>query len=223
MHVPLNTGRIFAIGDIHGQSGELDALLARLDALDPAAGLVFMGDYIDRGGHTREVIERLLALRRIRPDSVFLMGNHEAALLHFAATGDHESLRLLRAVGFQATLDSYGATAGFRGLNFMPEAHAEFLHELSPWHRHGSHIFFHAPMPAGADPSQADPARLETMLGNRAIDTAGWAASGETLVFGHVPLETPLVLPGLIGIDTGAGRGGVLTALELPELRFHHA
>jgi serine/threonine protein phosphatase 1 len=214
---------LFAIGDIHGEVGRLDALLARLDALNPSAGLVFMGDYIDRGVGSREVIERLLAIRAARPGTVFLTGNHEALLLHYAATGDHETLRLMRAIGFQATLDSYGAEAGFRGLSFMPEAHAEFLHELSRWHRWGDYVFFHAPLPVGADPLRASVPELESMLGNRTIDARGWAGRGETLVFGHMPLETPLVLPGLIGIDTGCGRGGFLTALELPDRRFHHA
>jgi len=214
---------VFAIGDIHGEMRRLDALLARLDALNKDASLVFMGDYMDRGGDSREVIERLVDIKQARPDTVFLMGNHEAALLHFASTGDHEYLRLLRSVGFQATLDSYGAAAGFKGLDFMPVEHREFLTSLSRWHRVPGYVFFHAPMPYGADPSQASPTELETLLGNRTISADGWAASGETLIFGHMPLETPLVLPGIIGIDTGCGRGGVLTALELPEVRFHHA
>lgn len=75
------TRTIFAIGDIHGQADKLDALLGRLAGLDAAARLVFLGDYIDRGPHSRQVVDRLLALRRERPDTVFLMGNHEAALL----------------------------------------------------------------------------------------------------------------------------------------------
>ena len=214
---------IFAVGDIHGQADKLGSLLNRLAGLKPEARYVFLGDYLDRGRQSREVLERLLALKAERPDTVFLMGNHEAALLRYEATRDAQELRLLRSVGFQATLDSYGADPGFQGLGFMPAGHRDFLKGLGRWHRQDGYVFFHAPLPAGADPDAASPVELEALLGNRRPDPEGWAASGQTLVFGHVPLETPLVAPGLIGLDTGAGSGRVLTALELPELRFHHA
>lgn len=213
---------IFAIGDIHGNADKLDLLLARLAGLDPDSLLVFLGDYIDRGAQSRQVLDRLLKLRRRRPDTVFLMGNHEAILLRYLATNDPEDLRLLRSIGFQATLDSYRASAGFKGLDFMPAEHQDFLKSLKRWHQLGGYVFFHAPLPAGVDQSKTVFSELETMLDNRMIDSDGWKQRGETLVFGHVPLETPLVAPGLIGIDTGTGSGRTLTAVELPAVRFHH-
>ena len=213
---------IFAVGDIHGQAGRLDALLGRLAGLDPAARLVFLGDYIDRGAHSRQVVDRLLVLAQERPDTVFLMGNHEAALLRYDASRSPEDLRLLRTFGFQATLDSYASPPGRIGLDFMPENHRRFFRELRRWFRCGPYVFFHAPLPCGVDPDAAKAHELEYLLSNRTIDEA-WQASGQTLVFGHVPLETPLTAPGLIGVDTGAGWGSVLTAVELPALRFHHA
>lgn len=218
-----NGGRLFAIGDVHGHLDRLDPLLARLAALDPAARLVFMGDYIDRGAQSRQVIERLLEIQRARPDTVFLLGNHEEALLRYGATQDPEDLRSLRGMGFEATLESYGSRSGASGLAFMPEEHRTFLLGLSRWFRMPGHVFFHAPLPYGVDPGKADVHALEGLLANREIDREGWARSGETQVFGHIPFEAPLVAPGLIGIDTGAGHGRVLTALELPEVRFHHA
>ena len=214
---------IFAIGDIHGQADRLEALLGRLTGLDPAARLVFLGDYIDRGAQSRQVVERLTALGRERPDAVFLMGNHEAALLRYDASHSPEDLRLLRSFGFQATLDSYASEPGQTGLDFMPQSHRQFFRNLRRWFRSGPYAFFHAPLPWGADPDAVDAAALEYLLSNRTIDADGWRMSGQTLVFGHVPLETPLAAPGLIGVDTGAGWGSVLTAAELPALRFHHA
>lgn len=214
---------IFAIGDIHGQAGKLDSLLGRLAGLAPRALFVFLGDYIDRGGQTRLVVERLLDFGRERPDTVFLMGNHEAALLRYDATRSHEDLRRMRGTGFQATLDSYGTAPGSTGLDFMPGEHRRFFRGLSRWSRHGPYVFFHAPLPFGTDPDAAGEAELEGLLSNRAIAPQGWSESGLTLVFGHVPLATPLAAPGLIGVDTGAGSGRVLTAVELPPVRFHHA
>lgn len=215
---------LFVIGDIHGHVNRLGALLGRLLALNPSARLIFLGDYVDRGNYSRRVVDTLLDIRRARPDTVFLMGNHESVLLRYAHSRDVEDLRILRQMGFQATLDSYRAQPGSTGLDFMPQEHQSFfLHGLKRWHREPGYVFFHAPMPHGTDPDLADSHQLDTLLSNRIVSPEGWAESGQTLVFGHVPLVTPLVGPGLMGLDTGAGQEFVLTALELPELRFHHA
>lgn len=217
----METGRIFAFGDVHGRLDRLRALLGRLTAMDPAARLVFLGDYIDRGPQSRQVVDLLLELVRRRPDTVLLMGNHEAALQRYGASSGPEDLRLLRAMGFQATLDSYGAAPGLEGLAFLPPEHRDFFAGLRRWHVEGGWVFCHAPIAPGVDPDLAGPVELDRLLSSRLIDGEAWAASGKTLVFGHVPFETPLVAPGLIGVDTGAG--AALTAVELPELRFHHA
>ncbi len=117
----------------------------------PEARLVFLGDYVDRGPQSRRVLDRLLSLRRERPDTVFLMGNHEAALLRYDATRNGDDLRFLRGVGFQATLDSYGSPPGFSGLDFMPREHLEFLRGLV-LAAHRVVCLFHAPLPWGVDP-----------------------------------------------------------------------
>jgi len=213
--------RIFAFGDIHGRAAQLAALLGRLTALAPEALLVFLGDYIDRGEQSRQVVDLLLALREKRPDTVFLMGNHEVALKRFAASCSPDDLREMRTLGFQATLDSYGVSPGSCGIAFMPQAHRDFFAGLTRWFAAGSYVFCHSPIAYGVDPDQADDFALDGLLSSRQVDAGGWAASGKTLVFGHVPLETPLVAPGLIGVDTGVGRA--LTAVELPDVRFHHA
>jgi Calcineurin-like phosphoesterase. len=213
--------RIFAFGDIHGRMDKLGALLGRLTVLDPGAQLVFLGDYIDRGAESRLVVDTLLELQAKRPDTVFLMGNHEAALLRYALSCSPEDLRLLRGMGFQATLDSYGCSPGADGIAFMPAAHRTFFEGLARWFVTPRYVFCHSPIAFGADPDKADIFALDGLLSSRRMDAAGWAASGRTLVFGHVPSETPLVAPGLIGVDTGAGH--MLTAVELPDVRFHHA
>jgi serine/threonine protein phosphatase 1 len=215
------SGRIFAVGDVHGRLDKLETLLGRLP-LEPDDRLVFLGDYLNRGVEASWVLDRLLALRAERPGTVFLKGNHEQEVLRYGRTRDPEDLRHLRDIGFQATLDSYGSASSC-GLDFMPVEHEEFLEGLLPCWESGPWVFFHAPLVYGRNPAEATPAELENLLSNRELDGPGWAASGRTLVFGHIPLETPLVAPGLLGIDTGAAHGHLLTAVELPALRFFHA
>src|SRR5256885_14038851 len=87
--------RTLAIGDVHGASAALDALLA-LVRPTPDDFLVFLGDYVDRGPDTRGVLDRLIALGKSHR-CVFLRGNHE--LMMTRARHDRSALRLWLAVG----------------------------------------------------------------------------------------------------------------------------
>ena len=121
--------RIFAIGDIHGQHEKLVTLMERLP-FDPDEDLlVFIGDYINRGPQSREVIDFLLEIRETVRSTVFLMGNHEYALLQYANTCDLEYLKMLRTMGVEPTLKSYSDAPvnSLCDLSFLPDAHRNFL------------------------------------------------------------------------------------------------
>ena len=211
---------IFAVGDIHGCLDKLRALMKRLP-LNPGDLVVFLGDYIDRGPDTRGVLDYLLGFRARHPKTVFLMGNHEHLLLEYSRTGDAEDLRALRGLGVEATLESYGAdVASLRDLSFMPVEHVHFLQELAPFHRQGEWLFVHAGVPEGCAPEDCPLERILSIRGT--FLSTPWEGSG-TVVFGHTSFETPFVMRGKIGIDTGAAKGNLLTAVELPARRFHHA
>ncbi|EPR44271.1 metallophosphoesterase [Desulfovibrio sp. X2] len=227
---------IFAVGDIHGCSDKLERLLDRLPFVPERDTLVFLGDYINRGPDTRLVLERLLAVREECPGAVFLMGNHEQALLRYAETGDVEYLRVLRTLGVEQTLTSYGRKTmrSLGDLSFLPPDHLDFLRSLLPHWRHGRFLFAHAGVALREGAST--PGELEASLAVRPglIRSLEEEAEGETaelVVFGHTSFETPFVAEGLVGIDTGACHGNLLTAVELsasgpagvPGLRFHHA
>lgn len=73
-------GRTFAIGDIHGELGHLRKLMAKLPRLDTQDTLVFLGDYIDRGPHSKQVVEYVRYLpKMIQTKVIALRGNHEDA------------------------------------------------------------------------------------------------------------------------------------------------
>lgn len=213
--------KIFAVGDIHGCFEKLARLIGQLP-IDPAEDrIIFIGDYINRGPQSREVIDFLLDLQTKMPRSVFLMGNHEHALLRYAAEGDLEYLKMLRSMGVEATLQSYpGASVdSLRDLSFLPAPHRAFLETLLPFHEENGYLFTHAGIVPGED-HRACP--LDRLLSVRSIFLEDDTPLDSVVVFGHTPFLTPLVTSRKIGIDTGAVLGNMLTAVELPRLRFYH-
>ena len=213
------TGRILAIGDIHGCRDQLEKLLGRI-AYDPAADtLVFVGDYIDRGPHSRGVIDTLLKLKASCPGMVCLKGNHEAMLLDYYLEGRGEQQFFWN--GGLATLDSYGLTpADIRSGRGLPEDHLDFLRSLPLYHEAGDCLFVHAGLRPGVPLASQSPADL-LWIRYEFIDSE--ADFGWTVIFGHTPLPAPLIEAHKIGIDTGAVYGGRLTCVELPSRKIYQA
>lgn len=214
--------RIFAVGDIHGQDRKLRLLIERLPLDAGTDFLIFLGDYINRGPGSREVIEYLLKVEEKVQNTVFLLGNHEHILLEYSRTGDLDHLRTLRSLGVEDTLKSYSNSSvrSMSDLSFMPVEHIRFLETLRPYFRLGRYLFIHAGTIPGEDVDRCPLDRLLTVR-ERFLQDEG--DSDEIVVFGHTPFETPFVTPGKIGIDTGAAYGNMLTAVELPQMRFYHA
>jgi serine/threonine protein phosphatase 1 len=135
--MPVHTARLIAIGDVHGCVHALDALI---EAIAPAPGdqLVFLGDLIDQGRDSRDVLERLIALKQ-RCSLVLIQGNHEEMMV--AARENEKALRYWENCGGVATLNSYR----FGGnLADIPREHWMLLEECLPYYETDSHIFTHA-------------------------------------------------------------------------------
>lgn len=215
-------GRIFAIGDVHGCADKLSTLLERLPLDRQRDTLVFLGDLIDRGPASKEVIETICCLRRQGVAVVGLLGNHEYLLREYRNSGNAALLPYLRANGIEKTLASYGAVTqrGLTDLSFMPSAHQEFMASLVPYWETEAFIFVHAGMVAGVPLADHD---LPTLCEKRGDFLTSEIHVGKRVVFGHTPFATPLLTPTKIGIDTGAVYGNLLTAVELPALRFYHS
>ncbi len=98
-----------------------------------------MGDYINRGPETDKVLDTLIELHETCANAVFLMGNHEYALLDYSYSGDPEALRVLRVMGIEATMESYKASLRrLPDLVCFPGAHREFLKSLKFCHLAGN-------------------------------------------------------------------------------------
>jgi serine/threonine protein phosphatase 1 len=211
------TGRILAIGDIHGCNHRLRQLLDRIE-IDPHADtLVFVGDYLDRGPDVRGTIDTLLAIKAIHPNTICLRGNHESMFLNYYRDGLDEALFLYN--GGMTTLDSYGLTLAEsrRGSGF-PDNHLRFLSALPLVYETEEYFFVHAGVRPGISLAEQTP---EDLLWIRHEFIESDEDFGRIVVFGHTPFPEPLIETNKIGIDTGAVFGGRLTCIELPSRRIH--
>lgn len=202
----------YVFGDIHGCNGTLLLLLDKIGPLPPQSILIFLGDYIDRGPQSKEVIETVLALRAKYPHTITLMGNHERMFLDYLAGINQK--QYLRFGGLQ-TLESYGVRQGAELSTLLPATHRRFFNELLLYWEDDDYIYVHA----GIDP--ATPMALQTeqwlLWSREESEGTPNPPHGKTIIYGHTAFKEPKMTPGKIGIDTGAVYGGHLSCLILPE------
>lgn len=202
------SGRLIAIGDIHGCINALDALL---DAIQPSAEdtIVTLGDYIDRGPDSKGVIDRLCRLRK-ETNLIPLIGNHEQMMLDVLA--GHAPYQSWFPHGGVETLNSYGYVGD---KNFLPDEHVDFLESLVDYFETDSHFFVHA---------NYDP---ELPLEEQLVEVIRWRSlrdgipdphySGRIAVVGHTANHEGQILDmgHLIALDTFCYGGGLLSAMEM--------
>jgi serine/threonine protein phosphatase 1 len=201
----LEDNRIFAVGDIHGCRQKLERLLDKLDwQPENSEKLVFLGDYIDRGPESFEVVEIVRELKEHWPEEVTtLKGNHEQMFINFITGQEDISLE---HNGTASTMRSYDRNCPF------PVSHFRFFLNLKLFHETDSYIFVHAGLRPGVPLSMQSE---EDCLWIRNEFLESEFDFGKTVVFGHTPFREPFILPGRAGLDTGAVFGGQLTCMEL--------
>ena len=206
--------KIFAVGDIHGCLDKLISLMAIIDIDLKKDLLVFIGDYIDRGPDSKEVVDYLIDLGQREDRVVFLKGNHELMLENYLSGADR--LTFLYNGG-EATLNSYMKNAGQVEANPIPAQHLEFFDNLRLYYETEGYIFVHAGLKANIALDEQDE---RDMLWIRDEFIYTDFDFGKRVIFGHTPFREPLILDNKIGIDTGAVYGNKLTCVELPAVRF---
>ncbi len=224
--------RIYAVGDVHG----------RVDLLHKARSLIetdaqshpgkrktaiFLGDFIDRGPNSREVVEALAGWTPPDCELVCLRGNHEAVLLDFLAGADtgaqwlsHGGLETVLSYG--VALDRMPSTAeAFEDLRqkllaAVPDHHIAWLETLPVTHRAGDYLFVHA----GIRPKiPLDQQKEQDLLWIRDEFLTFGGSFGVTVVHGHSIRYEAEVKTNRIGIDTGAYATGRLSCLVLEDER----
>lgn len=221
--------RVYAVGDVHGSAEPLARMLSMLRFDAAQSGplrrrvAVFLGDYVDRGLESRQVIDLLLANPLPGFETVFLKGNHEAWLLAFlddAAVG-----REWLAAGGKATLLSYRVAASpprrtpehlerlRRALAAaIPDTHRAFLNGLATRHIEDGYAFVHGGIRPGTALSEQ---REEDLLWSHEEFLNDRRDHGKVIVHGHTITPAPDESHNRIGIDTGAYATGRLTSLVL--------
>lgn len=201
--------RTLAIGDVHGCHVALTCLL---ELVEPRADdkIIFLGDYIDRGPASREVVESL-ANWRAKCIPIFLRGNHEVMILD-AREDDLKANHWQSYGGFEALI-SYGAQYDPRWMAKIPERHWEFFMHTAPYWETESHIFVHACL----DPESDMDEQPDLFLYWEDVDRLKPHKSGKQIICGHSPQRSGHILDlgFAVCIETGAANGGWLTCLDV--------
>ena len=206
--------RVFAVGDIHGCFDKLVLLMGKIDIDFKKDTLVFIGDYIDRGPKSKEVVDYLMDLARGKDSVIFLKGNHEYMLQGYL---DGTDTMFFLANGGEATIRSY-LQSGLRDeVEPIPSDHLDFFDSLRLYYETADYIFVHAGLKAQVPLEKQNE---WDMLWIREEFIYSDFDFGRQVVFGHTAFQKPLVLANKIGIDTGAVYGNKLTCVELPAQRF---
>lgn len=219
--------RVYAIGDVHGRD-DLFAELIGLIRADNAerdnaeVTLVLLGDLVDRGPQSAEVVERAIRLKDEFPDTRLLIGNHEECFLA-ALTGDVSRLRYFMRIGGDATVQSYWKgdvsflEASFEQVaeqlpDMVPPEHVQFLGSGEDVIEIGGYIFVHAGIRPGVPIEKQALGDLRWIRHEFLDDERD---HGAMIIHGHTIYDDVDEWPNRIGIDTGAYKSGILTAIVL--------
>jgi serine/threonine protein phosphatase 1 len=216
--------RIYAIGDVHGRADLLEQMFTRIDAHIAAHPVdrpiqVLVGDYVDRGPNSREVLDRLIQRGR-SSEMVLLKGNHETFVLEFL--GNPSKLQSWSLMGGLETLMSYGVTPSLNAdaqtqkelaialQTALPKSHLIFLESLRSSYSCGGFFFAHAGVRPGVPlPEQ----REQDLLWIRDDFLLHEGKFDKIIVHGHTPVRLVDIRPNRINIDTGAYATGKLSCV----------
>ena len=185
--------RLIGISDIHGEYEKLKILL---DMISPSQEdtIIFMGDYIDRGAKSKEVVDLVISMENIC-NCVYLMGSHEYALLN--SKDDEYYNYLFWNYGGDATAKSYG------GYDNILKIHGKFFKSLKPYFLTDRYLFIHAGIRIGVSLEKQN---LVDMVYIREEFFNKKHNFSQKIIFGHTEFDKPQIWEDKICIDTGCGK-----------------
>jgi serine/threonine protein phosphatase 1 len=218
---------LYVVGDVHGRLDLLEALEEQIAAhakvVDENVWVVLVGDLVDRGPSSAQVLDHVIKPSQHRFRRLCLSGNHEQAMLE--AFESAEAMEWWCRYGGIETLASYGISIsqldpGARSWQtnrsvlkaHIPDEHVQFLLGLPVMIQVPGYVLVHAGMRPGVAPEDQTDQDLRWYR----YDVSGDVSETDyCVVHGHTIVEQPLVTSGRIAIDTGAFASGRLTAVCL--------
>jgi len=215
--------RVFAVGDIHGMGQVLEIALTHLGPrVRPFDTVVFLGDYIDRGPESAEVIQQLQKFKKKHRNTIFLRGNHEQMLMEaFVEEDQHKEMQWLTNGGHQ-TLISFKAHGKTDWRHRIPQYALDFFNDTEMEYLSERFHFVHAGVLPPGVPSGLAPDQDIRLWVREAFINSSFTHQGRVIVFGHTIIQggDPLIQQDKVGIDTGACTpNGRLTVACFNDLR----
>ncbi len=217
--------RYFIVGDIHGHLSKLKKIISLVKGdFKDGDSFIFLGDYIDRGPSSFEVIEYLIDLS-VKHKTIFLTGNHEEMFIRYITKGDNYKNYIRNGGG--STIKSY-----MKNLNALtlPESHKKFFNDLKLYYENEDFIAVHA----GLNPEiiSIKEQNEDDMIWIREDFYKYPRKWGKTIIFGHTP--TPYInnsdsvyfdeTRNIIGLDTNAMSDGYpLSCMSWPDRKVYQA
>jgi serine/threonine protein phosphatase 1 len=209
--------RLIAIGDIHGCIDPFTDLVEKRIRIRKEDRIILLGDYVDRGLHSREVIDYILDLRVSGYDIIALTGNHESMMLDSIQNETTQYNWFMN--GGSRTLSSFG----IESLNELDNKYLAFFNNLLYYYIEDKFIFVHA----GFNDNIANPFEDRfQMIWSRRESYTNSVFNEKIIVHGHTPIpftlcrEQAMSHNRVLNIDTGCVYDtlegyGHLTAIEL--------
>lgn len=222
------------IGDVHGCYKSLRKLLEEAIGVSKDDKLYFVGDYIDRGPSSKQVLDYLIELKDNGYQIYPLRGNHEVMLINAYLDQSSNNFMLWMMNGAETTLKSYGIESytlmGEASLNELPENHLSFLRQMPYYYMLEKYILVHAGINFALENPFED---VNSMVWCRDCENDLSASDGRTIIHGHTPVPLEFIRSSLeqviskdINLDAGCvykemvGMGN-LVALDLKSFNLY--
>lgn len=217
--------KFYIVGDIHGYLSKLKKIILSIEEnIKNDDTIIFLGDYIDRGPSSFQVIELLIELS-LKYKTIFLTGNHEDMFIRFVTKGDNYNNYILNGGGY--TIKSYKNN---KNEFIFPEKHKKFYNSLKLYYETDDFIAVHAGL--NPDIKNIENQNKNDMIWIREEFYRSPVKWSKTVLFGHTP--TPYLhnsdsvyfdeSRNIIGLDTNAmSEGFPLTCLRWPDRKIYRA
>jgi serine/threonine protein phosphatase 1 len=220
---------IYAIGDIHGCYKTLQSLLQKISNFSTENTYYFLGDYIDRGPASKEVLDFLIEFRESNKNVNIIRGNHEQMMIDTYKKDKLEDSLLWKQNGSGATLKNFNVPVGNRNISdYIPIHYINFAESL-PYYIETEKFFL---VHGGFNFQNPDPfSDTHSMLWTRDDDYSLKHTKGKTIIHGHTTLMLSQIIEDIknkatnICIDSGCvykniPNYGYLSALDLETMEL---